>query len=276
MPDASDLVLFDSHCHLDSPELGGGVEAVLARARAAGVRFLVNIGSGYGPEEARKAVETARRHADVWATVGVHPHDASKIGEGTLDAMYELAKDPKVVAWGEIGLDYHYDTSPRDLQNEMFREQVDMALDLDLPVSLHVRGKPDADAATDVLVHLRDVKVQAGDHLRGVWHCFTETPDAALEAIDLGFYISIPGIVTFPKADNVRRAAVAVPLERLVVETDSPYLAPIPYRGKTNEPAYVVETVRKIAELKGISVEEVARATTANARKCYELDRERD
>ena len=266
------MKLFDSHCHLESPELGNDIGAVLARARAAGVEFLVNIGSGYGPEDAAKAVATAEKHENVWATVGVHPHDASKADDGVLSKMKDLVRgSKKVVAWGEIGLDYHYDRSPREIQNEVFQEQLEIAVDLDLPVSLHVR-----EAASDVLVTLRDFHVRVGDRLRGVWHCFTETPDAALEAIELGFYISIPGIVTFPKAENVREAAKLVPLNRLVVETDSPYLAPIPYRGKTNEPAYVVETVKKIAELKGVPVEDVATATTANARAAYELDRVRD
>ena len=173
----------------------------------------------------------------------------------------------KVVAWGEIGLDYYYTHSEKDVQNDVFRRQIEIALDLDLPISLHVR-----DAGTDLMVHLRDVHVTAGSRLRGVWHCFTENPEYALEAIDYGFYISIPGIVTFPKAENVRAAAKDVPLARLIVETDSPYLAPIPHRGRTNEPAYVVETVKKIAELKGLSFEEVAAATTKNARAAYELD----
>jgi TatD DNase family protein len=264
-------LLFDSHCHLDSPELAKDLAGVLARARAAGVRWMVNIGAGYGPDEAAKAVATAEAHEDVWATIGVHPHDAEKITEDTLDRMTELARNSrKVVAWGEIGLDYHYDHSPREVQRHVFRSQLEIALDLDLPVSLHVR-----EAAVDTMVILRDFKAEAGDHLRGVWHCFTEEPEYALEAIDLGFYVSIPGIVTFGKADNVRRAAVALPLDRLLIETDSPYLAPIPHRGKTNEPAFVVETAKKIAELKGVSFEEVARATAANARAAYELDRDR-
>ena len=260
--------LFDSHCHLDSPELAKDIDAVLARARAAGVKYLVNIGSGYGPQDAEKAVRTAEKHENVWATVGVHPHDAGKVDESVLKSMKKLAQSSKkVIAWGEIGLDYYYTHSEKDVQNDVFRRQIEIALDLDLPISLHVR-----DAGTDLMVHLRDVHVTAGARLRGVWHCFTENPEYALEAIDYGFYISIPGIVTFPKAENVRAAAKDVPLNRLIVETDSPYLAPIPHRGRTNEPAYVVETVKKIAELKGLTYEEVAAATTKNARAAYELD----
>jgi len=260
--------LFDSHCHLDSPELAKDIDAVLARARAAGVKYLVNIGSGYGPQDAEKAVRTAEKHENVWATVGVHPHDAGKVDENVLKSMKKLAQSSKkVIAWGEIGLDYYYTHSEKDVQNDVFRRQIEIALDLDLPISLHVR-----DAGTDLMVHLRDVHVTAGARLRGVWHCFTENPEYALEAIDYGFYISIPGIVTFPKAENVRAAAKDVPLNRLIVETDSPYLAPIPHRGRTNEPAYVVETVKKIAELKGLTYEEVAAATTKNARTAYELD----
>lgn len=259
------IELFDSHCHLNSPELAKDVAGVLSRARAAGVRYLVNIGSGYGPQDAEKAVRTAEAHEDVWATVGVHPHDAAKVDERTLASLRELARSPKVVAWGEIGLDYHYEHSPRDVQNDVFRRQVEIALDLDLPISLHVR-----DAGTDLMVHLRDLHVTAGTRLRGIWHCFTENPDYALEAIDYGFYVSIPGIVTFPKAENVRIAAKEVPLERLCVETDAPFLAPTPHRGKTNEPAYLVETVRKIAELRGLELATVAAATTSNALSAYE------
>ena len=267
---ATALPLFDSHCHLDSPEIAKDVDAVLARARAAGVQYMVNIGSGYGPQDAEKAVRTAEKHADVWATVGVHPHDATKVNENVLSSMKKLAQSSeKVVAWGEIGLDYYYAHSPKDVQNDVFRRQIEIALDLDLPISLHVR-----DAGTDLMVHLRDLHATAGAKVRGIWHCFTENPEYALEAIDYGFYISIPGIVTFPKAENVRVAAKEVPLNRLCVETDSPYLAPIPYRGKTNEPAYVVETVKKIAELKSLPFEDVAKATTANARAAYELDAE--
>jgi TatD DNase family protein len=259
--------VFDSHCHLDSKEFAADVEGVLARARAAGVEFLVNIQSGFGAEDAAKAVATAEKHENVWATVGVHPHDAGKVTEPILQAMKDLARNKRVVAWGEIGLDYFYDHSPRDAQGDVFRRQIEIALDLDLPISLHVR-----DASADLLVILRDEKVSAGDALRGVWHCFTEDADRALEAVDLGFAISIPGIVTFPKGENIRAAVAAVPLGHLMVETDSPFLAPIPYRGKTNEPAYVVETVKKIAEIKKVSYEEAAAATTANARRVYELD----
>ena len=263
--------LFDSHCHLDSKELPGGVEGALGRARAAGVGFFVNIQSDFGVDGAAKAIAVAERHDDVWATVGVHPHDAAKVDEKILSTMRDLARNPKVVAWGEIGLDYFYDHSPRELQNEVFRRQIEIALDLDLPISLHVR-----DAGPDLMVVLRDEKVRAGDTLRGVWHCFTDEPDRALEAVDLGFAISIPGIVTFPKGENIRQTVAAVPLAHLLVETDSPYLAPIPYRGKTNEPAYLVETVKKIAEIKQVPYDEVARITTANARRVYELDRDRD
>lgn len=264
------VALFDSHCHLDSKDLAGHSDAVLARARAAGVEYLVNIQSDFGVEGAAKGIALAERHENVWATVGVHPHDAAKVTEKVLSSMKELARHPKVVAWGEIGLDYFYDHSPKEAQGDVFRRQIEIALDLDLPISLHVR-----DAAADLLVILRDEKVRAGDALRGVWHCFTDEADRALEAVDLGFAISIPGIVTFPKGENIRQAVAALPLEHLLIETDSPYLAPIPYRGRSNEPAYVVETAKKVAEIKKVSFEEVARITTENARRVYELDRDR-
>lgn len=263
--------VFDSHCHLDSKPLSADPDAVLARARAAGVEFLVNIQSDFGVEGAKRALAIAEKHENVWATVGVHPHDAAKVTEAELSGMIDVARHRKVVAWGEIGLDYFYEHSPKDAQIDVFRRQIEIALDLDLPISLHVR-----DAALDLMVVLRDVKAQAGDALRGVWHCFTDEADRALEAVDLGFAISIPGIVTFPKGENIRQAVAALPLSALMVETDAPYLAPVPYRGKTNEPAYVIETVKKIAEIKQLSLDEVAAATTANARRAYELDRERD
>lgn len=263
--------IFDSHCHLESKELPGGVEGALTRARAAGVEWLINIQSDFGVDGAAKAIAVADRHENVWAAVGVHPHDAAKVDEKILASMRELARKPKVVAWGEIGLDYFYEHSPKEIQNEVFRRQIEIALDLDLPISLHVR-----DAAADLLVILRDEKVRAGDALRGIWHCFTDDAERALEAVDLGFAISIPGIVTFPKGENIRQAVAAVPLEHLCVETDAPFLAPIPYRGKTNEPAYLVETVKKIAEIKKLPYEVVAKATSANARRVYEIDRARD
>ncbi|HVO29584.1 MAG TPA: TatD family hydrolase [bacterium] len=265
--------LFDSHCHLDSKEFSANPGAVLERARAAGVEFLVNIQSEFGAAGAKKALSFAKKHDNVWSTVGVHPHDAAKVSEDELRAMADVARAnrDKVIAWGEIGLDYFYEHSAKDAQIDVFRRQIEIALDLDLPISLHVR-----DAGLDLMVVLRDEKVRAGDALRGVWHCFTDEADRALEAVDLGFVISIPGIVTFPKGENIREAVAALPLEHLIVETDSPYLAPVPYRGKTNEPAYVVETVKKIAEIKKLSYDEVAAATTANARRAYELDRDRD
>lgn len=261
------MELFDSHCHLDAKEFADDRAEVIERARTAGVRYLVVIGSGYGAGDSDSAVDVARAHTDVWATVGVHPHDAAQATPKTWAHLRDLARDEKVVAWGEIGLDYHYDRSPRPVQNQVFIEQLEIALELDLPVSLHVR-----EAATDTLVHLRDFKARYDERLRGIWHCFTENVDTAEEAVDLGFYISIPGIVTFPKGQNVRDVVGRIPLERLVIETDSPFLAPVPHRGKRNEPSWVVETARTLAEIKGVTLDEVAAATTANALAGYEIE----
>ena len=258
--------LFDSHCHLDAEQFDEDREETIARAREAGVKYMVCIGSGYGPDDAGRALELAKNNDDMWATCGVHPHDAAKATREVWHRLRDVARDDKIVAWGEIGLDYYYDHSPREVQNQAFVDQLEIAMEVGLPVSLHVR-----DAATDTLVHLRDFKARYEQRLRGIWHCFTEDVDTAKEAVDLGFYISIPGIVTFPKGENVREVATAIPLEKLCIETDSPYLTPVPHRGKRNEPAFVVQTANKIAELKGVDVEEVARVTTRNAFAAYEI-----
>ena len=263
----SDPIFFDSHCHLDAEQFDDDRAEVIQRARDAGVHYMVCIGSGYGPEEAAKALEVAETDDRIWATVGVHPHDAGKATSDTWDGLRDLARSEQVVAWGEIGLDYYYDHAPRQVQNEVFVVQLEIAIELNLPVSLHVR-----DAAIDTKVHLRDLKARYGDRLRGIWHCFTEDVETAEEAVDLGFVVSIPGIVTFPKGENIREVVKALSIENLAIETDSPFLTPVPHRGKRNEPSYVVETARKIAELKGIDVAEVARMTTANAMRAYEIE----
>jgi TatD DNase family protein len=258
-------MIVDSHCHV-YPQTYGSVEeaaAAVARAHAAGVGHLVVIGSGYGVESARAAFDTAERHPDVSVTVGIHPHDASHWDavKGEIEA---LARLPRVVALGEMGLDFYYEHSPRDVQRRVLAEQAEMALRLGLPVVVH-----DRDAGFETFDILRDAGAFGG---RGVlWHCFTGDVAMMEKIVDSGGLVSIPGIVTFKNAAAMREVATVVPLDRILVETDSPFLAPIPHRGRKNEPAFVVHVVEAVAKLRGISVEELSSATTENAIRFFGL-----
>lgn len=256
----------DSHCHLDHAPMLAEQGDIVARARAAGVSTIINIVSGCGVEAATTALATAERYDGVYAVIGVHPHDAAKASPELLAQMKALAGHPKLVAWGEIGLDYFYDHSPRDIQQQVFEAQLEMALQLDLPFTLHVR-----DAAPELLATLRNKRLQRGAPLRGIWHCFSEGPDEAAVAVELGLYVSFSGIVTYKKATAIATTAAQLPLDRLLVETDSPFLSPTPHRGKRNEPAFVVETVRFLAHQRGLQPEELAAITTRNAQLAYEL-----
>lgn len=249
--------LVDSHCHLDHQQFRGDVEGLLERASAAGVRHFLTIGTADGPPVLDVAIRLAERFRNVWATVGVHPHDASKVDARTFDELRSLAKHPKVVAVGEIGLDYHYDFSPRELQSEVFVEQMKIAQEAGKPVIIHTR-----EAWADTIVRLT---------APGIMHCFTGTAEQALEAVALGFHLGFGGVVTFPKSDALREAARVVPENRIVVETDCPYLAPVPFRGKRNEPSYLPHTVRKLAEVRDLTEEELARATTHNFKELFGL-----
>ena len=252
--------MIDSHCHLADETFGAELEGVVARAKAAGLeRALVILEAG-NDQEAAQARRVHELWPDVRTAVGIHPHAAHEYGanvEQVLATVREqLAQTPTARAVGEIGLDYHYDYSPRDVQQIVFRTQVQLARELKLPVVIHTR---EADADTmDVL------REEGKGELAGVLHCFSGTPDLARAGLDLGFYISLAGIVTFPKALELRDIARDIPLDRLLVETDSPFLAPVPHRGGRNEPARVVHTAETLAALRGISVAELARATTAN------------
>lgn len=252
-------MLVDSHCHLDSEKFAGEVDAIVDRAFAAGVTRLLTIGTGDGPPGVDCAIRVAERYVNVDATVGVHPHDASKCNSRTFDDLRALGLHPKVKGFGEIGLDYHYDFSPRSVQREVFVEQLKLASDLKLPVIIHTR-----EAWDDTIAVLRE-------HWSGpgVMHCFTGDPKQAREALDLGLHLSYGGVVTFRTAEIVRESALMTPLDRMLVETDAPYLAPIPYRGKRNEPAMMVESVKKLAELRGMSVEQIAATTTANFERLF-------
>jgi TatD DNase family protein len=249
-------MLIDSHCHLDASYFPDGADAAIERARAAGVGAFVCIGVG-GLEAARNAVGLAERRSDVVATAGVHPHDAS-----TLDAELErglslLLGSERVVAVGEVGLDYHYDHSPREVQQATFRRFVQIAKELDKPLVIHTRSAP---AET-----LEILESEGARDVGGVIHCFSEDRDFARRALDLDFDVSFSGIVTFKNASAIQDVAAWAPAERILVETDSPYLAPVPLRGKPCEPAYIVHTARRVAELRGISPEKLAEISTENA-----------
>jgi TatD DNase family protein len=252
--------VIDSHCHLDSAEFNEDREAVIERALAAGVEHLMAIGTGNGPPDLEAGVRLADQHPAFYATVGIHPHDAVK---GTPDDFRRLAallSHPKVLAVGEIGLDYHYDFSPRDVQKSAFIEQMEIAAQAKKPIVIHTR-----EAWDDTLALIEQHWTPHG--IGGIMHCFSGGPEEAARALDLGFYLSFGGIVTFPKALAVQEAAKSAPRDRILIETDAPYLAPVPKRGKRNEPALMVHTARKLAELRGESYEEVCGATTENFRR---------
>jgi TatD DNase family protein len=246
--------LVDSHCHLDDAKFDEDREQVIERALAAGVDYMMAIGTGGGPPDLEVAVRLADQYPCFYATVGVHPHDASKATAETFDRLRELAAHPKVLAVGEIGLDYHYEFSPRDVQRAVFERQLEIAAEAGKPIVIHTR-----EAWEDTMAVLR-THWQGG----GIMHCFTGDAQQGREALDLGFHLSFGGVLTFPKADALREAARMVPDDRLLVETDCPYLAPVPHRGKRNEPAFVVETAKRLAEVRGRTPEEIAELTTRN------------
>src|SRR3954468_807831 len=253
--------MIDSHCHLDPQYFDADRAEVLARAREAGVEAFVCVGVGRGLEAPRAAVALATAEPDVYATVGVHPHDVAAMHESDWSALAELARRPRVVGVGETGLDYHYDHSPRELQQAAYRRFVTMARTARLAVVSPVR-----DAHADAATILREEK--AGD---GVIHCFSGGVAEARAYLDLGQYLSFSGILTFKNAGNLREAAAFAPLDRILIETDAPYLAPIPHRGRKNEPAYIAETLAALAAVRGIPAAEVDAATATNTRRLFRL-----
>lgn len=253
-------MLIDSHCHLDAKQFDDDRPMVIRRAREAGVGCFLTIGCDV--ENSRRALGLAATHADIFATVGVHPHEAAKAADNFIDDLRELAAHPRAKAIGECGLDYYYDFSPRERQQEVFAAQVDLAKELGLPLVIHVR-----DAWEDCLEILTDKNPQ-----HGVIHCFTGTLENAQASLDLGFHISIPGIVTFKKAGDIPEVVNLVPEDKLLIETDSPYLAPSPHRGKRNEPAFVNFVADKVAELTGRPREQVVQQTGENARRLFDLN----
>jgi len=260
----------DSHAHLDGKQFDSDREQVIARAREAGVTALVAIGNGDGPPELDAGIRLAEKHPFMYATIGIHPHEARLASDHAFAEMERLAKHPKVIAWGEIGLDYYYDHSPRDTQQQVFVRQMELAGAAMLPIVIHCRPSDNSEDAWDDCLRLLDEQ-WATKGIGGVLHCFTGNWPQAKHALEMGFMISFAGNVTFPKAQQIRDAALEVPLDHMFIETDSPYLAPIPYRGKRNEPAYVKETARKIGELRGLSMEEVGERTARNFYKFFKI-----
>lgn len=255
----------DSHAHIEGSEFDPDREAVIQRALDAGVEIIVCVGDGEvaGGSHAA-AFRIAEQYPFIYTTVGVHPHEARLLDDNLYAQLMELSLHPKVIAWGEIGLDYHYDNSPRDVQREAFRKQLRMARERGLPVSIHTR-----EAEADTLAILEEE--WKGSGLGGVIHCFTGTRAFAEAAVELGFFISFSGVITFKKAEDLRETARALPIDRILIETDSPFLAPIPYRGRRNEPAYVVETARAIATLHGMEPDDLGRATSENFKRLFAI-----
>ncbi|MGI8992491.1 MAG: TatD family hydrolase [Bryobacteraceae bacterium] len=253
------MPLVDSHCHLDDQKFQPDLEAVLGRAADIGVERMLAIGTGNGPPDLEAAIRLADRYPQIFATAGIHPHDASKTVEATFDNLRKLLDHPKVLALGEIGLDYHYDFSPRDTQRAVFLEQLRIAREAAKPIVIHTR-----EAWADTMSLLRDSR-------SGVMHCFTGDAAQAREALDLGFHLSFGGVITFPKAEGVREAARLVPDDRLLIETDAPYLAPVPHRGKRNEPAFMIETARRLAAIRETTTEHIASVTSRNFERLFAI-----
>ncbi|MCT4606999.1 MAG: TatD family hydrolase [Marinisporobacter sp.] len=252
-------MLFDSHAHLDDRKFDQDREKVLENARANGISYMVNPGADF--ESSVRSIELASKYTMIYAAVGIHPHDAEDVDDMTLALLKGLAKKPKVVAIGEIGLDYHYDHSPRDIQRDIFRKQIALAKEVKLPIIIHDRE------ANDDVMHI--LKEEKAFDTGVVLHCFSGSAELARQYIKLGAYISIAGPVTFKNARKTVEVVEKIPLEYLFVETDSPYLTPVPFRGKRNEMAHVRYVAEKIAEIKGLSLEEVAHQTTENAKKFF-------
>jgi len=257
-------MLIDSHAHLDFEDFGHDLDDVVARARAAGLQRIVCIGLWRAPGDFGNALELARRDPSFFsATIGIHPHEAAEVPEEDWATFGRLARDSRVVAIGEMGLDFHYDRSPRPRQEEAFRRSLRIAQDAGKPIVIHVR---EADE-----VCLRCLREESIPPQGGVVHCFTGDAAAARAYLDLGLHVSFSGIVTFRTAEPIRDAVRITPRDRLLVETDSPFLAPIPFRGKRNEPAYVAHVAAKVAEVWETSVEEVGSVTSANVKRLFRL-----
>lgn len=258
-------MFIDSHAHIDGHEFDADREEVIQRAHAAGVSVILNVGTGDPHSGAfERAVELGKAHDNIYTAIGTHPHDARLYDDAAEEKIKNLINNEHVIAWGEIGLDFHYDNSPRAVQIEVFKRQLRAARECDLPVVIHTR-----EAETETIEILKSE--YDGAPRRGVFHCFSGSMDLAQLALEIGFMLSFSGIVTFKKADELRAIAKLAPLDRLLIETDCPYLTPIPYRGKRNEPAYVVEVARCLATLHGIEMEEMGHITSENFNRFFGL-----
>jgi TatD DNase family protein len=255
----------DSHAHIEGEEFDGDREEVIRSALDAGVEIIVCVGNGDVSKDSHAAAfRIAEEHDFIYTTVGVHPHEARLLDDALCGRLKELSHHRKVIAWGEIGLDYHYDNSPREVQREAFRIQLRMARERGLPISIHTRA-----AETDTLTILDEEWTDTG--LGGVIHCFTGTRKFAEAAVERGFMISFSGVVTFKNAIDLRETAGSLSLNSILIETDSPFLAPVPYRGRRNQPAYVIETAKHIAEVRSTTVAEIGKATSANFKRLFKV-----
>lgn len=263
-------MFIDSHAHLEGHRFDSDREQVIAHAREVGVETIVAIGNGEGPVNFDCGIRLAEKYKFIYATIGIHPHEAKLADQAALDRMEQLARHPKVIAWGEIGLDYFYDHSPRDVQQRAFIQQMELARAAKLPIVIHCRpSEGKEDAWDDCLRLIQEQWAPAG--IGGILHCFTGNTSQAKRALDMGFMVSFAGNLTFPKAQQIRDAALEVPLDRMLIETDSPFLAPVPHRGKRNEPAFVKEVARHMSELRELSTEEIGRQTTRNFYRFFSL-----
>jgi TatD DNase family protein len=279
-------MFIDSHAHLEGKRYDADRSEVLARAKQSGIEAYLAIGNGDGPDTADCGIRLVEKYDGkpeyprIWATVGIHPHEASLANEAADAQMLQWARHPKVIAWGEIGLDYFYDHSPREVQKAVFRQQMELARTAKLPIIIHCRPSDHSEDAWDDCLSMFaehwSAERSSTEHgrssgLGGVLHCFTGSVEHARRALDLGFMISFAGNIPFPKAQAIRDAAQMVPLDRMLIETDSPYLAPIPHRGQRNEPAFVTEVARQIGELRGLPAEEIGSRTAQNFYKFFGL-----
>ena len=258
-------MFIDSHAHIDGPEFDADRDQIIERAQTAGVSVILNVGTGDPHSGAfERAIALGQEHDSVYTAIGTHPHDARLYDDEAEEKIKTLVHNERVLAWGEIGLDFHYDNSPRDVQVAVFRRQLQAARECDLPVVIHTR-----EAESETIEILKSEYSNA--ERRGIFHCFSGSKELAQRTIELGFMISFSGIVTFKKAEELRAVAREVPLDHLLIETDCPYLTPIPYRGKRNEPAYVVEVARCLAGIHGVAIDEIGRITSENFRRFFKI-----
>jgi TatD DNase family protein len=269
-------MFIDSHAHLEGKRYDADRDQVLARAKQSGIVAYLAIGNGDGPDTADCGIQLAAKYngkpeyPEIWTSVGIHPHEARLANNGAYARLEQWARHPRVIAWGEIGLDYFYDHSPREIQKAVFLKQMELAKAAKLPIIIHCRPSDNSENAwDDCLALITEHWTPSG--LGGILHCFTGTVEHARRGLDLGFMISFAGNITFPKAQNIRDAVQMVPLDRMLIETDSPYLAPIPHRGQRNEPAFVKEVAAQIGNLRGTTAEEVGRQTAANFYRFFAL-----